>query len=167
VPLTPQQLADFQRLRQSYAPVLEAQRRKQQAQGNLEKMHGLPPVKPQPKADGGSAKMSKEVGNLHGIKNLSFEDYAPNEVELVNLEAHEQGKGHGSNAMQKITSAADKHKINLMLIPAGDKSKRDRLSDFYGRFGFSDDGDVMRRRHKAKGGRVTHAHHLEIEERPL
>jgi hypothetical protein len=55
VPLTPQQLADFQRLRQSYAPVVEAQRRKQQAQGNLEKMHGLPPVKPQPKAGGGSA----------------------------------------------------------------------------------------------------------------
>jgi hypothetical protein len=54
VPLTPQQLADFQRLRQSYAPVLEAQRRKQQAQANLEKMHGLPPVKPQPKAGGGS-----------------------------------------------------------------------------------------------------------------
>lgn len=54
MPLTPQQLADFQRLRQSYAPVLEAQRRKQQAQGNLEKMHGLPPVKPQPKAKGGS-----------------------------------------------------------------------------------------------------------------
>ena len=59
MPLTPQQLADFQRLRQSYAPVLEAQRRKQQAQGNLEKMHGLPPVKPQPKADGGSADANK------------------------------------------------------------------------------------------------------------
>jgi hypothetical protein len=55
VPLTPQQMADFQRLRQSYAPVVEAQRRKQQAQANLEKMHGLPPVKPQPKAGGGSA----------------------------------------------------------------------------------------------------------------
>ena len=53
MPLTPQQLADFQRLRQSYAPVLEAQRRKQQAQANLEKMHGLPPAKPQPKAGGG------------------------------------------------------------------------------------------------------------------
>lgn len=53
MPLTPQQLADFQRLRQSYAPVVEAQRRKQQAQANLEKMHGLPPVKPQPKAKGG------------------------------------------------------------------------------------------------------------------
>jgi hypothetical protein len=48
-------MADFQRLRQSYAPVVEAQRRKQQAQANLEKMHGLPPVKPQPKAGGGSA----------------------------------------------------------------------------------------------------------------
>ena len=55
MPLTPQQMADFQRLRQSYAPVVEAQRRKQQAQANLEKMHGLPPVKPQPKAGGGSA----------------------------------------------------------------------------------------------------------------
>lgn len=47
MPLTPQQLADFQRLRQSYAPVVEAQRRKQKAYENLEKMHGLPPVKPQ------------------------------------------------------------------------------------------------------------------------
>lgn len=53
MPLTPQQLADFQRLRQSYAPVVEAQRRKEKAYANLEKMHGLPPVKPQPKARGG------------------------------------------------------------------------------------------------------------------
>ena len=58
MPLTPQQLADFQRLRQSYAPVVEAQRRKQKAYDNLEKMHGLPPVKPQPKADGGSSSLS-------------------------------------------------------------------------------------------------------------
>lgn len=61
MPLTPQQLADFQRLRQSYAPVLEAQRRKQQAQGNLEKMHGLPPVKPQPKAKGGKIEVRPTV----------------------------------------------------------------------------------------------------------
>jgi len=65
VPLTPQQLADFQRLRQSYAPVVEAQRRKQQAQGNLEKMHGLPPVKPQPKADGGSANLDQFLEGSH------------------------------------------------------------------------------------------------------
>jgi len=65
VPLTPQQMADFQRLRQSYAPVVEAQRRKQQAQGNLEKMHGLPPVKPQPKADGGSANLDQFLEGSH------------------------------------------------------------------------------------------------------
>jgi len=65
VPLTPQQMADFQRLRQSYAPVVEAQRRKQQAQANLEKMHGLPPVKPQPKADGGSAKLAQFLEGSH------------------------------------------------------------------------------------------------------
>jgi hypothetical protein len=120
------------------------------------------------KAEGGavdgSERMSKEVGELPGIKHLSFEDYAPGEVELVNLEAHEKSKGHGTSAMHRITSAADKHKINLMLIPAGDESKQKRLSDFYGRFGFLNDGDVMRRRHKptvdqmrqslAKGGGV-------------
>jgi len=65
VPLTPQQLADFQRLRQSYAPVVEAQRRKQQAQGNLEKMHGLPPVKPQPKAGGGSTNLDQFLEGSH------------------------------------------------------------------------------------------------------
>jgi hypothetical protein len=58
-------MADFQRLRQSYAPVVEAQRRKQQAQANLEKMHGLPPVKPQPKADGGSAKLDQFLEGSH------------------------------------------------------------------------------------------------------
>jgi len=65
VPLTPQQMADFQRLRQSYAPVVEAQRRKQQAQANLEKMHGLPPVRPQPKADGGSANLAQFLEGSH------------------------------------------------------------------------------------------------------
>jgi hypothetical protein len=65
VPLTPQQLADFQRLRQSYAPVVEAQRRKQKAYDNLEKMHGLPPVKPQPKADGGSANLDQFLEGSH------------------------------------------------------------------------------------------------------
>lgn len=65
MPLTPQQLADFQRLRQSYAPVVEAQRRKQKAYENLEKMHGLPPVKPQPKADGGSANLDQFLEGSH------------------------------------------------------------------------------------------------------
>jgi hypothetical protein len=107
-----------------------------------------------PAVESGSARLSREVGTPEGIKSLSFEDYAPNEVELVNLEALQQGKGYGSSAMNKITSAADKNKINMMLIPAGDEAKRARLSDFYGRFGFSEDGDVMRRNHKAGGGKV-------------
>ena len=99
-----------------------------------------------------SARLSKEVGMPEGIRHLSFEDYTPEEVELVNLEALQKGMGYGSSAMSKITNAADKNKINMMLIPAGDEAKRARLSDFYGRFGFSEDGDVMRRNHKAEGG---------------
>jgi hypothetical protein len=107
-------------------------------------------------SESNSARLSREVGTPQGIKTLSFEDYTPNEVELVNLEALEQGRGYGSNAMNKIANAADKNKINMMLIPAGDDAKRARLSDFYGRFGFSDDGDVMRRNYKKADGGVIH-----------
>lgn len=48
--LTPQQLAELQRLKEMYAPLVEAQRRKDQAQANAEKMNVVPPGK----ADGGS-----------------------------------------------------------------------------------------------------------------
>ncbi len=52
---------------------------------------------------------------------------------------------HGM-AMQSLIEAADKNGINLMLIPAGDQAKQERLTDFYSRFGFESDGDVMRRK---------------------
>ena len=110
-------------------------------------------------AGSASAKISKEVGMPTGIKSLSFEDYAPNEVELVNLEAIKKGQGYGSNAMRKIIDSADQNRVNMMLIPAGDEAKRARLSDFYSRFGFSEDGDVMRRAYKrASGGLIREQH---------
>jgi hypothetical protein len=116
---------------------------------------GSTPALSAPVVESNSARLSRDVGTPEGIKSLLFEDYTPNEVELVSLEALQQGKGHGSNAMNKITSAADKNKINMMLIPAGDEVKRARLSDFYQRFGFSEDGEVMRRGYKrAEGGSV-------------
>lgn len=151
-------------MRDSLKPGNDEFNRRMKALANLERIAGpvkLPTDKKakggsvEGQAQGGSVKMSQEVGRPHGIKSLSFEDYAPNEVELVNLEAHEQGKGHGTRAMRKITEAADKHKINLMLIPAGDESKRERLSDFYGQHGFNEDGDVLRRPYRrADGGAV-------------
>jgi hypothetical protein len=66
--------------------------------------------------------------------------------------------------MQKIVNAADKHQINMMLIPGGDEAKRERLSNFYGRFGFNDDGEVMRRKPKPKGGTT---HDIKLTERML
>lgn len=88
--------------------------------------------------------LEKELSLPTGVK-LALEDYTPNEVELTNLEAVEQNQGAGSEAMRQLTRAADRNGVNLMLIPAGDEAKRERLADFYGRFGFQQDGDVMRR----------------------
>ena len=65
--LTPQQLAELQRLKEMYAPLVEAQRRKDQAQANAEKM-GLP-ITPAPgKKKGGLSKFlkgSKETKKLY------------------------------------------------------------------------------------------------------
>jgi len=87
------------------------------------------------------ADMPEQIG-----VNISLEVYAENEVELANIEAVQKNQGAGTKAMQSLIEAADKNGINLMLIPAGDDAKKQRLTVFYGRFGFESDGDVMRRR---------------------
>mgnify|MGYP003646026872 CR=1 FL=1 len=91
-----------------------------------------------------AATLEKELSLPTGVT-LSLEDYTDSEVELANLEAVEQNQGAGSEAMRQLTRAADRNGVNLMLIPAGNEAKRERLADFYGRFGFQEDGDVMRR----------------------
>lgn len=97
--------------------------------------------------------LHREIGELPNIKNFRLENYTDDEVELVNLEAKNPGQGHGSDAMRRLVNAADKHKVDLMLIPAGEREKREKLSEFYGQFGFSEDGDVMRRpARRAAGG---------------
>lgn len=99
--------------------------------------------------------LHREIGELPNIKNFRLENYTDDEVELVNLEAKNPGQGHGSDAMRRLVNAADKHKVDLMLIPAGEREKREKLSEFYGQFGFSEDGDVMRRpARRAAGGGV-------------
>jgi GNAT superfamily N-acetyltransferase len=77
---------------------------------------------------------------------LTLEDYAENEVEISNLQISKTGMGLGSKTLQNLTYQADRFGINLMLIPAGDGLRRDRLIEFYKRFGFQEDGDLMRYR---------------------
>jgi len=89
--------------------------------------------------------LKQEVGELNGLSALSFEEYTDSEVEISNIETIIKGSGAGTKAMRAIIRAADKHGIDLMLIPAGSGDRRERLVDFYSRFGFEEDGDVMRR----------------------
>ena len=94
-----------------------------------------------------AADLEKAVGKIDGV-NLAFEDYTESEVELVNIEALNKGQGRGTAAMEKIVAEADRHGVDLMRIPTGEpeSDKRERLEEFYGRFGFENDGEVMRRR---------------------
>lgn len=201
MPLTPQQLADFQRLRQSYAPVVEAQRRKQQAQANLEKMHGLPPVKPQPKAKGGSQHEIKSTVKL-GDRDLPitmdpWDKRAGRQIVHVNPKTFDKafsksnwqyvgpkGEGGIEGRYQKFADfakdAPSVHASNADVNKEGGIT----FGDGRHRYAYLRDQGVQsipmsmdkqsiqhaRRHgylHEAKGGRVTHAHHLEIEERPL
>ena len=201
MPLTPQQLADFQRLRQSYAPVVEAQRRKQQAQGNLEKMHGLPPVKPPPKAKGGSTHEIKATVKL-GDRDLPitldpWDKRAGRQIVHVNPKAFDKafsksswqyvgpkGEGGIEGRDQKFADfakdAPSVHASNADVNKEGGIT----FGDGRHRYAYLRDQGVQsipmsmdkqsiqhaRRHgylHEARGGRVTHAHHLEIEERPL
>ena len=79
---------------------------------------------------------------------LILEDYAENEVEIASLQISKTGKGLGSKIMQNLIYQADRYGINLMLIPAGMGLRRERLIEFYKRFGFQEDGDLMRYRAK-------------------
>lgn len=80
---------------------------------------------------------------------LILEDYAENEVEIANLQISKKGMGLGSKIVQRLICQADGLGINLMLIPAGNGSRRERLIQFYKRFGFQEDGEVMRYRTRA------------------
>lgn len=199
MPLTPQQMADFQRLRQSYAPVVEAQRRKQQAQANLEKMHGQPPVKPQPKAKGGLTWNSPDW-KPHPENDLLQPIGASNMVGDEKLLSQDDTFSHGlsefpssKRSYRYLYHGEDKKPIGAMQIQtAGPRSKKAVIQNLYvaeanrrqgiasklldrARKDFdvkhSDDlttaGRAFAKAKKAKGGKVTHAHHLEIEERPL
>ncbi len=77
---------------------------------------------------------------------LILEDYAENEVEIANLQILKTCMGSGSKIMHNLVFQADRLGINLMLIPAGEGLRRDRLIEFYKRFGFQEDGDLMRYR---------------------
>jgi len=105
--------------------------------------------------------LERSIALPKGVRAL-FEDYGPNEVELADFSSKIKNKGFGSQAMENIINTADKHGIDLMVMPSGVSKSSDRLIDFYGRFGFSEDGDLMRRAAlsdpdmlKAHGGRVS------------
>mgnify|MGYP006139615091 CR=1 FL=1 len=90
-------------------------------------------------------RLTKIVGIPEGIRVLTLEQYSPGEVEIVNIEASRPGNGLGSMAMIQICAAADLENLSLMLIPAGEGKRAEGLKRFYARFGFEEDGDVMRR----------------------
>ena len=81
---------------------------------------------------------------------LILEDYAANEVEISNLQITETGMGLGSKIILNLIYLADWYGINLMVIPAGVGMRRDMLVGFWSRFGFQEDGDLMR--YKARPG---------------
>lgn len=79
-----------------------------------------------------------------------------NEAEISFLVADKPGQGAGTKAMQRLTQLADKYGVNLVVAPAAkrkkvmgfkvkDKAADARLRGFYNRFGFKDDGGLMRR----------------------
>lgn len=92
-----------------------------------------------------AGRLSALLGIPDGIKELILEEYSDGEVEIASIEALVPGQGFGSLAMNQICAAADREKIDLMVIPAGEGKKTGRLKRFYARFGFEEDGDVMRR----------------------
>ena len=63
--LTPEQLAELQRLKQMYLPLVEVQRRKDMDQANRERA-GLPVTLPtDKKANGGSDRKSTRLNSSH------------------------------------------------------------------------------------------------------
>jgi hypothetical protein len=137
VALTPQQLAELQRLKEMYAPLVEAQRRKDQAQANAEKM-GITPPTPG-KAKGGVVSMLRKHGQP-----------VPTELEAM----RRMSQGH----RVFVAHEQDEHPREVTSVRELAGYAPDQIY-------------TLAPQHKATGGpipsHVTHAHHLEIEERPL
>jgi hypothetical protein len=76
-------------------------------------------------------------------------------ISLDKIESHEQGKGHAKCAMRVLVSIADDFEYEIKLIPnpLDENTDKDRLVNWYKRFGFAsiDDGKSMVR--KAQWGR--------------
>lgn len=96
---------------------------------------------------------------------LILEDYADNEVEIVNLQISKKGMGLGSKIVRCLICQADGLGITLMLIPAGNGSRRERLIQFYKRFGFQEDGEVMRYRSRANVQKTALTFKLNIQDK--
>ena len=96
---------------------------------------------------------------------LILEDYADNEVEIVNLQISKKGMGLGSKIVRCLICQADGLGITLMLIPAGNGSRRERLIQFYKRFGFQEYGEVMRYRSRANVQKTALTFKLNIQDK--
>lgn len=221
--LTPQQLAELQRLRQMFVPLAEQARRDQQRALNAEQST-------QNKAGGGLAKFleeSKVKDRMYHATHGNFKEFRPNTrglhfvtpdpefasdfLDNSGTTEHEEGANimpvhvHAKNPfdyenkkhVDALATKASIGKLGIDQIKRGDwnriedrttlKAVRDLGHDgvYVNESGVKNlglfrphqiksatanrgtydlnDPDIT----KAKGGRVTHAHHLEIEERPL
>jgi GNAT superfamily N-acetyltransferase len=93
-------------------------------------------------------------------------------VELDWLSAYPHKQGVGSRTLKKLQEHAAEHGVGMTLFPweHGGVSQA-KLMKFYKKHGFmptvkGGKAMIWRPEQKSNGG-VTHAHHLEIEERPL
>jgi GNAT superfamily N-acetyltransferase len=75
-------------------------------------------------------------------------------LQRLNVPENERGFGYATDAMNKVTSLADKHGVNLSLEAHPDEDEPGmntaRLVDFYKRFGFEGNG-MMSREAKHRG----------------
>lgn len=177
--LTPEQLAELQRLRKVFVPLAEQARRDSQRQDNLDKMN------PQNKADGGSVAANKRMiedvyskypvhpfnPNQRAMVEGEGEDQtlgtfelkpsmsARNAVELDWLSAYPHKQGVGSRTLKKLQEHATEHGVGLTLFPweHGGVSQS-KLIKFYKKHGFvptSKGGKAMIWQPKANGGNVS------------
>jgi hypothetical protein len=72
--------------------------------------------------------------NVHMVVNHPQE--YPDTWELEEIENKSDVHGAGSEAIQHLAMAADKHKKHIYLLPAGRKGQQKHLTDYYGRHGF-------------------------------
>ena len=113
--LTPEQLAELQRLKQMYAPLVEAQRRRDQADANAQKM-GIPLAPPDKKAKGGEVEddyrsehtaPSPEFGApMHDVTRDMYpkDFYGPNGFRYY----ADFGEHHDREAYDKVRQVKDK-----------------------------------------------------------